>query len=124
VSIAALAARVTELHLLTVRLEGRLSTTQDAIAELGAQVNAIAPAVKRQAVREALRPGSSNLTVNGQFQSRLPWAPAGYLPLRIGDPKAGLALRLYAEAERETDPQFADDLLAAVEAAEKDAADE
>lgn len=61
--------------------------------------------------REELAAGREHLTVTGKFQSdKYPWAPAGYLPLKIGDPLATDLLRIYARRRASVDPEFARDL--------------
>lgn len=53
--------------------------------------------------------------VNGQFKSdKYEWCPAGFLPLKVGDPMATDLLVEYARRRRSVDPEFSDDLLTAL----------
>ncbi len=65
--------------------------------------------------REDLMPGREHLTVTGKFQSdKYEWCPAGFVPLKVGDPMCQDLLHNYAERRRVIDPAFSDDLAEAL----------
>lgn len=50
---------------------------------------------------------------DGRFQSdKYPWCRPDFVPLKVTDPMAQPVLWAYAEARREVDAEFADDLQA------------
>jgi hypothetical protein len=74
--------------------------------------------------RESLRTGHDHLTVSGKFQSdKYPWCPAGYLPLKIGDPMATDLLLSYANRRATVDTEFARDLREAIAMTKRKEAD-
>ena len=49
--------------------------------------------------------------IDGEFQSdKYPWCERGFVPLKLTDPMAQPYLWMYADARREVDSEFADDL--------------
>lgn len=53
--------------------------------------------------------------IDGEFKSdKYPWCPKGFVPLKLTDPDARAALKLYAERRRSIDAEFSDDLWKAI----------
>jgi len=72
-------------------------------------------AAKPKAGREELASNREHLTVTGKFQSdKYPWCPAGFVPLKVGDPMATDLLAAYAVRRRKIDEAFCDDLTEAL----------
>lgn len=101
-------------------LQAQLDRLTEAHAELAARINQMIPATSIHHVREQTALNRAHLTVSGLFQSqKYRWAPAGYLPLKIGDPLANDLITTYAVRRSADDPQFAEDVMEALRLAEK-----
>ena len=66
-------------------------------------------------MREKLQESREHLTETGTFQSdKYEWRPAGYIPIKIGDPLAREFLAQYAMKRQHIDREFTRDLLEAL----------
>ena len=60
--------------------------------------------------------------IDGEFQSdKYPWCKRGFVPLRLTDPDAPVALSAYAKFRRDIDPEFSADLVEAIRLKEEEA---